>query len=189
MNRIISGAEKNSNQGRHPKNYYNVIGLRSGKLVVIKQEPGKGIECLCDCGQKCIEKTTYRVRHGIRTSCGKCSNLSVVDYQESEDRVIRRWAGIKSPEEIAKLVTTLGFRKATKSGIKSRANRLGLSLRRNGELYPFSRISDHDVELCRGLHEEGLGPTEIAEKMELKLTHVHSIIYYRRRTEAAKVAA
>lgn len=117
------------------------------------------------------------------------SQKSKQSYHYSEDKVITDNAGLKSPEKIAELVTALGFRTATKSGIKARANRMGLSLRREGELYPFSTHSDHDVELCRQLHEAGVGPQEIAEKMEMKLSYVHSVVYLKSRLSPAKKAA
>lgn len=52
-----------------------------------------------------------------------------------------------------------------------------------GERHHLAKYSDHDIELCRELHAGGLGPKIIAEKMEMPVSTVEGIVYYRiRRT-------
>ncbi|HDL7014690.1 TPA: hypothetical protein PXN82_003834 [Yersinia enterocolitica] len=59
-----------------------------------------------------------------------------------------------------------------------------------GERHYLAKYSDHDVELCRGLHEKGVGPKIIAEKMEMPVSTVEAIVYYRiRRTPTPTMPA
>lgn len=51
-----------------------------------------------------------------------------------------------------------------------------------GEGNWLSRHSDEDVELARTLYEEGIGPSEIARKLEVPLSTVESWVSYRMRT-------
>ncbi|HAV1572252.1 TPA: hypothetical protein JG843_001714 [Vibrio parahaemolyticus] len=64
--------------------------------------------------------------------------------------------------------------------IYNRANLLGLSSERRymNQNHHFSSISDEDVELIRQLHDEGLPQNLIAEKMEIGLNSVHSVVNY-----------
>ena len=53
---------------------------------------------------------------------------------------------------------------------------------RVGEDHPRAKLTDHEVELIRQLHEEGgLSLREIAEKFEVTKGTVHDIVNYRRR--------
>ncbi|GEM77579.1 hypothetical protein [Vibrio sagamiensis] len=189
----IKRGEEHYQYGKHHPTYFNILGQKFGKLTVTKQDPGKGVECRCECGNTHIERYTVDLRRGHRKSCGKCNNLSSPNFKFDEDALILKWAGIKSTQEIAKLVEQLGYRKASISTIKNRVRTLNrhreksnkISLRRKGELYPHAKCSDNDVELCRCLYDEGLTPSQIAEKMEMNRSHVSSIVYYHSRTEPA----
>lgn len=185
----IKRGEDHYQFGKHHPSYKNILGQRFGKLLVVKQDAGKGVELLCDCGRTHKEAYTVTLRAGRRTSCGICTNRSNPNFSHAEDSIIRKFAGIKSTEEIAQMVTELRIRPATIVTIKNRARRLKISLRRKGENYPHAKGSDEDVELCRALYEEGLYPKEIAEKMEMSRSHVGAIVYFHSRTEAAPKAA
>ncbi|AHM71662.2 TPA: hypothetical protein P0N90_002069 [Yersinia enterocolitica] len=50
-----------------------------------------------------------------------------------------------------------------------------------GECNRNAKFSDHDVELCRALYDEGIKPRYIAEKMEIPVASVYKIIHYRTR--------
>lgn len=181
----VKRGEDHYQYGKHHPTYYNITGQRFGKLVVVKQDAGKGVECRCDCGRTHQEAYTVSLRAGRRTSCGICTNRANPNFSREEDALIRKYAGIKSTEEIAELVTGLGLRIATIPTIKNRAKRLKISLRRIGERYPHAKGSDEDVELCRALYDAGMYPKEIAEKMEMSPSHVGAIVYYRSRTQNA----
>ncbi len=179
--------------GKHHPSYINVLGQQFGKLVVIEQEPGKGVVCQCECGNIHKEANTVDLRRGRRKSCGKCNNLGNPKFKAEEDALILKWAGYKSTAEIADLVSELGYRRATISTIKNRVVKLNktrvnneqISLRRVGELYPLAKGSDRDVELCRQLYDVGVPPQQIAEKMKMTVPHVSSIVHYRSRVHAA----
>lgn len=190
----LKRGEEHYQYGKHHPTYVNIIGQTFGKLTVIKQDPGKGVTCKCECGNIHTEKYTVDLRRGHRKSCGKCNNMGNPKFKPAEDEIILKWAGTKSTEEIAELVGKLGFRPSSITTIKNRVRTLNryrdkndkISLRRKGELYPHAKGSDHDVELCRCLYDEGLTPTVIAQKMEMNLSHVSAIVYYRTRTEPAE---
>ncbi len=179
--------------GKHHPSYVNVVGQTFGKLTVIEQAPGKGVVCQCACGNVHVEKYTVDLRRGCRKSCGQCNNMGNPKFKPEEDKLILTWAGLKSTEEIARLVSALGHRKATIPTIKNRVRTLNkhraknnkVSLRRRGELYPHAKGTDHEVELCRQLYEEGLTPKQISEKMEFTRSHVSSIVYHHSRNESA----
>ena len=50
-----------------------------------------------------------------------------------------------------------------------------------GERHPFAKLSDHEVELIRILHDEGMSYSEIAMKMEVSKSSVADLCTYRRR--------
>jgi len=191
---VIKSGEDHYQYGKHHPTYHNILGFRFGKLLVVRQDAGKGVECLCDCGRTHNEEYTVSLRAGRRTSCGICTNRANPNFKIEEDRIIRKWAGVKSTKEIAEMVGALGYRKATIPTIKNRVrslNRNGenISLRLVGERYPHAKGTDHEVELCRQLYDLGLKPKEIAEKMGFTRSHVNAIVYYRSRTETAKEVA
>lgn len=189
----VKRGEEHHQFGKHHSSYVNILGQTFGQLKVIKQDAGKGVTCLCECGNTHVEKYTVDLRRGNRKSCGKCNNMGNPKFKPEEDAVIMKWAGTKSTEGIAALVTELGYRTATVPTIKNRVKTINkhrgkndkISLRRKGELYPHAKGSDHDVELCRRLYDEGLTPSVIAQKMEMSRSHVSSIVYYHSRTEPA----
>jgi len=182
---VVKTGQDHYQYGKHSPSYVNILGQRFGKLLVVKQDAGKGVECVCDCGRTHVEKFSVDLRRGRRKSCGICNNRANPRFSQAEDAIISKHAGTKSPAEIAKLVTALGFREATFSTIKNRAQRKGISLRRYGELNPHSKGTDDEIELCRQLSDAGLTPTVIAEKMEFTIPHVNKIIHYRTRTQRA----
>lgn len=182
---VVKSGKDHYQYGKHSPLYVNILGQRFGQLLVVKQDAGKGVECVCDCGRTHVEKFTVDLRRGTRKSCGICNNRANPRFKQAEDAIIRQHAGRKSPAEIAKLVTELGFRKATNFTIKNRAQRKGISLRRHGELNPNAKGTDDEIELCRQLYDAGLTPTVIAEKMEFTVSHVDKIVHYRSRTERA----
>jgi hypothetical protein len=187
---VIKSGEDHYQYGKHHPSYHNVLDQKFGKLLVVEQEPGKGVVCQCDCGRIHTEKFTVSLRNGRRKSCGICTNNSSPNWRPEEDKVILNNAGQLSTEDIAKLVSELGYREATAIAVKNRVKNLkvkgvDISLRRKGELYPHSKGSDHEIELCRQLYDLGLYPKEIAEKMEFTRSHVSAIVYYHSRTESA----
>lgn len=57
---------------------------------------------------------------------------------------------------------------------------------RIGESHPRARLSDHEVDLMRTLHEEyHMGYTELAEKFECSVSGTAKLCRYERRNQAA----
>jgi hypothetical protein len=59
--------------------------------------------------------------------------------------------------------------------------RLSVEGQRCGETHPNARLTDHDVELMRQLHEDGMPCSVIAEKFECARTTVSGIVNYSHR--------
>ncbi|RBM46235.1 hypothetical protein DLR66_04860 [Vibrio paracholerae] len=94
-------------------------------------------------------------------------------WSETENLFLAKHAKEMSSDEIAE---KLG---RTTDAVKSKAERLGICMKKYGEKHHLAKVSNHDVELCRQLHDEGVRPCEIAEKMELGYTYVQWILNYR----------
>jgi len=62
-------------------------------------------------------------------------------------------------------------------GIDERGNRVG-------EDHPRAKLSDHEVELIRELHEGGMSCAEIARKFEVAKSTVSLIVNFKRRATA-----
>ncbi|CNH17514.1 TPA: hypothetical protein ACPZCB_003306 [Yersinia enterocolitica] len=69
----------------------------------------------------------------------------------------------------------------TLTAIRVRAFFEGVNPSGIGECNRNAKHSDHDVELCRALYEDGVKPRFIAEKMEMPVSAVYGIVYYRTR--------
>lgn len=58
---------------------------------------------------------------------------------------------------------------------------------RRGDDHHQAKLTDHDVELIRQLHEEGgLTHRELAEKFDCSRQNISAIVNYRSRTQAPK---
>lgn len=57
--------------------------------------------------------------------------------------------------------------------------------RRCGETHHRAKLSDHDIDLIRDLHSEGIGYRRIAEKFEVSHSTVRDIVKCRRRYAVA----
>lgn len=55
---------------------------------------------------------------------------------------------------------------------------------RCGESHHRAKVSDHDVELMRELHEEGMKVSEIARKFDCARSTVSDIVHYRHRVSS-----
>lgn len=92
-----------------------------------------------------------------------------------EIRNLKELAGFKCSAEIGIILNR------SESSVKSKACSIGLSLLQIGENSSSSKYSNHDIELCRLLDEEGLTPTEISTKMEIELSHLCKVLKYKSR--------
>jgi hypothetical protein len=91
----------------------------------------------------------------------------------AEDQFIANHAGKLSAQEMGKQLNR------THVSVKCRARRIGVNLQRYGENHHLAKTSNHDIELCRALNEENIKPKAIAEKMDISISLVYSVINYR----------
>ena len=77
-------------------------------------------------------------------------------YTEEEENILKKFAGVKSTEEIAMILGR------TKASVAQKAPRMGLSLRTNiGQDHFGAKLSDLQVEMIRVLSEAGFRGCEI----------------------------
>ena len=96
-----------------------------------------------------------------------------VNFTHPEVSYIRRYYGVKTVESIA---SHLG---RTPKSIMAKAWSLGLGGRYFGSNHHQSKLSDHEVDLIRELHDEGLSIRSIANKMEVDRRAISQIVEYR----------
>lgn len=94
-------------------------------------------------------------------------------WTPTEDQFIANHAGKLSAQEIGNQLNR------TYVSVKCRARRIGINLQRHGEHHHLAKTSNYDVELCRVLHEQNIKPQAIAEKMDISISLVRSVVYYR----------
>lgn len=102
-------------------------------------------------------------------------NVNKKQWSSAEVQFLRSNAATMSAKQIGNEL------KRTEVSVKSKAKKLGIKLQKYGENHHLANISNHDVELCRQLSDEELRPFEIAEKMEIEISHVCAILNFRSR--------
>lgn len=175
MQRFLTG-KLNKNYGISPSNYIDIVGQRFGHLTVVENRIGKGLKCLCDCGNAHRIWGTYHLRVGKITTCGRCHLAKKRLWTLDEIAIVKTYAGKLTAKQI---VEKLGY-KRTVASVKQKAQSLGLSLRQYGENCVWAKYSDHDCELARSLHEDGMPIKLICEKLEIPYHAMHSILYFKR---------
>lgn len=111
---------------------------------------------------------------GISLAYGK----PAADKKAWTDAEIKQLAQLSVTHTSAAIAQQLG---RTESSVKGKAYSLGIHFMKYGELSPLAKHSNHDIELCRQLGEAGLRPYQIAEKMEIELSHVCRILKFQAR--------
>jgi len=69
----------------------------------------------------------------------------------------------------------------TEYAVMERSRYIGGVMRKSGKNHHNHKYSDWDVEMCRKLHDEGIGPKEISDKLDIGYDSVIDFICYRRR--------
>ncbi|MNG64339.1 hypothetical protein D3C79_225780 [compost metagenome] len=103
-------------------------------------------------------------------------------WSQKDVDFIKRHIGLQSYQQIADLMGR------TRHAVYMKASKIGINPGGFGESHYRAKYSDHDVELCRALYQEGIKPRVIAEKMEMPVTSVYSIVYYRVRKRITPTA-
>jgi hypothetical protein len=93
-----------------------------------------------------------------------------------DTKTLKKMAGKHHPQEIA---DALG---RTLPAVKGKARKLSLCLIVYGEKHTSARYSNHEVERCRRLHEQGWGPSKISKTYGYGIHTVKAWIYFAVRT-------
>ena len=120
-----------------------------------------------------VMHTTKRAVQSLAWRNGISLAVMAKPWTDAEDAIIRRNAATMTTQQIADL---LPGRSAV--SVRGYAHRKGIRLYKSGERHHRCRIPDHDVELCRAMHDEGLTVKEIAEKMEINPGTVSQYVNY-----------
>lgn len=97
-------------------------------------------------------------------------------WTHEEIRLLRQLAGQVPARVIAE---RLG--RPSKETVIAKACQLGISLRLYGERNPTAKYPDRLVEQARDLHDAGLTPTVIAQRLGVPRGTVCDFVYYRSR--------
>lgn len=99
-------------------------------------------------------------------------------YDMAEALIIEQCAGSMTARQIGALIGR------TARSVATHCADIGLSLRLRGERHQSARYANTDVTLARKPHTAGVGPREIADKLELPLSAVRQFVYFERRVSA-----
>lgn len=91
-------------------------------------------------------------------------------FSESELEVLRQHAEAHTGQQIANMLGR------SRGVVLSKLRAMGLNSIKRGDKHYKVKHSDHDVELCRKLYDEGVSPVVIAEKMEMPRGYVRKIV-------------
>lgn len=99
-------------------------------------------------------------------------------FTRSEITLLRNLARSHTAQQIADMTGR------SRRSIANKAFELGISMKKNGDAHYNVKHSDHDIELCRALYDEGLPIREISEKMEIPANYLSNILHFRKRKPA-----
>jgi len=99
-------------------------------------------------------------------------------FTPAEVNLIRTLAATHTAQQIADMTGR------NRRSIANKAAELRISMKKHGDNHYNMKHTDHDIELCRILYDEGLPIAEIAEKMEISKRYLTNILYFRKRKPA-----
>ncbi|XEI90568.1 DNA-binding protein [Citrobacter braakii] len=99
----------------------------------------------------------------------------MAQWRRAEVMIIRQCAGTMTVENIGRLIGRTG------AAVRAKARERGIKLYLRGDHHQTARYHQHDIELVRELHREGINRREIAEKLEMPISAVNQFVYFERR--------
>lgn len=91
-------------------------------------------------------------------------------FTDTELQILRQHAASHTGQQIADMLGR------SRKVVLNKLNAMGISAVKRGDNHYNVKHSDHDIELCRQLYEEGLSPVLISEKMEIPRGYVRKIV-------------
>ncbi len=99
-------------------------------------------------------------------------------YTPGEVAAIRKYGLTHTAQQIADMLGR------SRRSVSNKAFELGISMTKRGDNHYHVKHSNHDIELCRALRDEGLSVREIAEKMEIDPKYLSQILQFHKRKPA-----
>lgn len=91
-------------------------------------------------------------------------------FTDAELQILRQHAATHTRQQIADMLGR------SRKVVLNKLNAMGISVVKRGDRHYNVKHSDHDIELCRLLHQDGVPPGVIAEKMEMSRNYVYEIV-------------
>lgn len=91
-------------------------------------------------------------------------------YTRHEIAILQKHAATHTARQIGEMLGR------TRLSVKRKAYELGIKMRKSGDNHYLTKHTDHEIELCRALYDEGLNCRQIAEKMETSHSYVRKIV-------------
>ena len=91
-------------------------------------------------------------------------------FTDAELQILRQHAASHTGQQIADMIGR------SRKVVLNKLNAMGINAVKRGDQHYNVKHSDHDIELCRLLHQEGVPPGVIAEKMEMSRNYVYKIV-------------
>lgn len=91
-------------------------------------------------------------------------------FTDDELQILRQHAASHTGQQIADMIGR------SRRVVLNKLNAMGISAVKRGDRHYNVKHSDHDIELCRLLHQHGVSPGVIAEKMEMSRNYVYKIV-------------
>lgn len=99
-------------------------------------------------------------------------------FTNEEIDLIRKHGRTHTAQQIGNMIGR------SRRSVANKAFELGISMKKNGDNHYNVKHSDHDIELCRAMFDDGLSVREIAEKMEIKQEYLSNILHFHKRKPA-----
>lgn len=91
-------------------------------------------------------------------------------YTRHDIAILRKHAATHTAQQIGKMLGR------SRRSVLQKAGALKVSISRSGDRHYNVKHTDHEIELCRVLYDEGLTCRQIAEKMEISHSYVRKIV-------------
>lgn len=113
-----------------------------------------------------------------KTSGDDCREGGARRFTRDEVNLIHSHAATHTAQQLGDMLGR------TRRSIANKAHSLGISMKKRGDNHYNVKHSEHDIELCRALFDDGMSVREISEKMEIDQPYLSNILYFHKRKPA-----